>query len=542
MSDSAPVAVHICDARRHLALMFGSDTSSASLSSTSGARLHSRRSVLGLSAAALAGLSACSVQTGAGSDTGSGADAAAESMEFTFDPETTESTQLTWMDSGDLKALFIGAVIDEFGKQFPDIQTQYDGSGWDQVNQVVPLGIRNGTAPDVFALPQNVPAQSAINEGWVQPLEGLIPDFEAFRGAFPDTALINGIHVFDNQVYSWPLNSTRRADVTLYVAHAAAEKAGISVPVEEVATWDDLRAMAKEITASGTPGILTTADHLSIVIGYLANSAGWLGNAEGMNMKTGKYEYSAPEILESLQFIQTLIDDGSVVPGYLTLKDADARAQFPTGLAGISLNGPWDLAQWAQENPDFEVSILPLPSPDGAKYTIPFQERGANMTWVYKETANPDAVGAVLEYMGSVPGQTAMVELSQGLLRSTIDEANQAADTSKLLPNAKTVGDLADEYMRACPQFEIRNPEASAVRLALKPVNPDFKTTIQGIVTGQITDAEKALRDLDAGLNSAMEQAFSEAKQNGADVDYAELQFPNWDPSKDYTAADYDAL
>ena len=84
-------------------------------------------------------------------------------------PRGQRRRPVLWMDSGDLKAVFIGAVIDAFGEQFPEVTTKYDGSGWDQVNQVVPLGIRNGSAPDVFALPQNVPAETAINEGWVQP-------------------------------------------------------------------------------------------------------------------------------------------------------------------------------------------------------------------------------------------------------------------------------------------------------------------------------------------------------------------------------------
>ena len=120
-----------------------------------------RRTVLGATALMAGGLAACSVETG-GTDGGAPAESVDE-FDFAYDPETSESTQLAWMDSGDLKSVFISAVIDAFGEQFPEVAAQYDGSGWDQVNQVVPLGIRNGTAPDVFALPQNVPAETAIN-------------------------------------------------------------------------------------------------------------------------------------------------------------------------------------------------------------------------------------------------------------------------------------------------------------------------------------------------------------------------------------------
>ena len=498
-----------------------------------------RRSFLGATALMIGSLTACTIETGGGTET---EETAAADFTFHFDPDSTASTQLLWMDSGDLKAVFIGAVIEAFGAQFPDVQTQYDGSGWDQVNQVVPLGIRNGTAPDVFALPQTVPAETAINEGWVQPLDDVIPDFSQWRAGFPETALINGVHVFDGKTYSWPLNSTRRLEITQYISHAAAEAAGVSVPVDSVSTWDDLRSLAKEITAAGTPGILSTADHLHIVVANLASTNGWLGNSEGMNMKTGLFDYSAPEYLEALEFVRSLVEDGSFVPGYLTLKDADARAQFPSGLAGISLNGPWDIAQWQKDYPDFEYSILPLPSPDGSAYTIPFRETGANMTWLNADSPNVDAAAAVLEFMGSVAGQRAMVELSGGFLVSTIEEANTSADPAQLNDRAALVAELARQHMRACPQFEIRNEEAGKVKLKLTASDPGISATMQGIFTGQIAEAEAALVDLDQRLGTAMEKAFEDAAAEGASVDISELAFPNWDPSRDYTADDYAAL
>ena len=498
-----------------------------------------RRSVLGATVLATCGLSACSVETGGDAPAATTDDA---DFAFSFDPEDSDAHQLLWMDSGDLKAVFIGAVIDAFGEKFPEVTTKYDGSGWDQVNQVVPLGIRNGSAPDVFALPQNVPAETAINEGWVQPLDDVLPDFDSWKAGFPATALINGIHVFDGKTYSWPLNSTRRLDITQYISHAAAEAAGVSVPVEDVSTWDDLRSLAKEITAAGTPGILSTADHLYVVIGNLANTAGWLGNSDGMNMKTGKHEYSAPEYLEALEFVRSLIDDGSFVPGFLTLKDADARAQFPTGLAGISLNGPWDIAQWAQDYPDFDYTILPLPSPDGSEYTIPFRETGANMSWLYADSPNVEAAAAVIQYMGSVDGQRTMVELSEGFLVSTLEEANASADPSLLNDRAALVADLAAATMRTCPQFEIRNEAAGEVTLKLQSSDPSISALIEGVFTGQISDAEAALKDLDSRRDEEMEKAFEEAAADGADVDISELQFPNWDPTTDYTAEHYAEL
>src|SRR5699024_11359536 len=164
------------------------------------------------------------------------------------------------------------------------------------------------------------------------------------------------------------------------------------------------------------------------------------------------------------------------------------------------------------------------------------------MTWLYEDTPYSESSASVLKFMGTVECQRSMVELSRGFLVSTFEEANTSADPSLLHPKAKQVSDLAADLMRACPQFEIRNPDAGAVMLRLKAADPGISATIEGILTGQLKDAEAALSDLDGRLDEAMEKAFEEAQAQGASVDISELQFPNWDPAEDYTADDYAAL
>lgn len=45
-----------------------------------------------------------------------------------------------------------------------------------------------------------------------------------------------------------------------------------------------------------------------------------------------------------------------------------------------------------------------------------------------------------------------------------------------------------------------------------------------------------------ASCQSALEDAFATAKAEGADVDFEQTVFPNWDPAKEYSQADYQAL
>lgn len=78
--------------------------------------------------------------------------------------------------------------------------------------------------------------------------------------------------------------------------------------------------------------------------------------------------------------------------------------------------------------------------------------------------------------------------------------------------------------------------------MALKPVEPGIQSVMQGILSGQLPDAKKALAELDGKLQAALEEAFTTAKAGGADVDFQQTVFANWDPAKEYTQAEYDAL
>ena len=75
-----------------------------------------------------------------------------------------------------------------------------------------------------------------------------------------------------------------------------------------------------------------------------------------------------------------------------------------------------------------------------------------------------------------------------------------------------------------------------------KPMTPNFGAIIQGIYTGQIGDAKKAMQDLTDRADKELERAIKAAQAKGAQVARDDYVFPNWDPAKDYTEADYAAL
>jgi multiple sugar transport system substrate-binding protein len=509
----------------------------------------SRRAVLGLLGAGGVGLvTGCQIDTGGGS-TAAGGGSNPKAIKFPdFDTELpTEDVTFRWVDSGDLKSVWEQSVLDAFTEKHPNIKTQYDGSGWDTVNQVVPLGIRNKSAHDVFALPEDVPPQVAINEGWVQPIEELIPDFDAWKANFPESALVPGVSIFNDQLYSWPISSARRLSRMAMYDTGVMKAAGFDDPANQISTWDELTEALKAVTELGKAGMMAGGDGLDGLLTYLANTAGWPAVTSrqllgGIDFTTGEYVYSDDAVLQAYEWFAKLVKDKLVVPGYLTLLEKDARAQMTAGNAGMIFNGPWDIPAWKKTAPDWKYTIAPMPTPAGETYNVPFHE-GSNSSWVYAETKLPTVVGQILSYMGSREGQKMMVILSEGNLQSLQPEANEAADQPGLLDrNAKFANSLAKDMMRIAPRPELRNPDVAKVTLEFKPVVPTLKDILQGLLTGKLKDANTELTKYDAALSSALDKAIAAAKAKGSTATREDFAFGNWDPTKDYTAADYQAL
>jgi multiple sugar transport system substrate-binding protein len=514
---------------------------------TSAAIRIGRRTLLGsVLAGAAAAAVGCSVDTGSAEGPG-GSSAAQSKIKFPdYSTQVEAGGTVRWLDSGDLKSVFETAVLDAFSAKHTKIKNDYQGTSWDTVQQVLSLGIRNSSAPDVFQLPPAIPAQTAIAQKWVQPIEDLIPDFDNWRKQWPKTALIPGVHIFDGKVYSFPLNSSRRLDKMMFVDTANLKAAGYDDPIAQIKNWDDIHTALGKVVKTGKSGLMIARDGLGATVQGLATTLGWKGSLnswQGMDMKTGRFIYDAPEVIEAFEFLQKLVKDKLVVPGFLTLLDKDARTQFSAGKTGMMFVGPYSLPAWKQQAPNWKYDVGQLPSVDGSDYVVPFAETGANNSWVYAKTKLPRAVGQILGYMGSPEGQKNMVILSEGNLESLQEGANTAADRDAVLDqHAKFCTTLAGRIMHSVPQVELRNPDVAKVRLLLKPVTPIWQDLMQGLFTGDLSNPKAQFSKYNSALDKTLDDAIAAAKKKGSSVTRDDFVFPNWDPATDYTTADYQQL
>ncbi|MEQ4206901.1 extracellular solute-binding protein [Actinopolymorpha sp. B9G3] len=459
----------------------------------------------------------------------------------------TGEVTFQWMDSGDLKAMFEEPLFRAYEKKHTNITIDYQDSPWERINEVVPLGVRNGTAPDVFAQPNNVPVQVMVNEGWVAPIDDLIPDFETWKKGFPDNAFISGVHIFNDRTYAWPVTSSKRWGHLLMYDREYLDQAGYD-PESQPLSWDDFRAAAKKVTQQGGGdyyGLMLAGTAISGVATRLAELAGLRGDAgSGIDWKTGEFTFTAPELLDAFELLLAIKSDGSIFPGFLSLADADSRARMPQRVAGMIFDGPWDIPEWPAINPDYDFGVAMPPSPTAGEWApASYQEVGSNQAFVFADGKHKEIAGDLFSYMGSLEGQTNIVTASEGNLSSLMPEANERARQTNLLTGrAKAGWDVANRLLHAAPMVAVRNPDTVQVILEQKPVQPALVDIAQGIFSGQVDDVKAALRDLYDRSNQALDDAIEAAQAKGAEVSRDDWVFPNWDPTKDYTPEMYDEL
>ena len=141
--------------------------------------------------------------------------------------------------------------------------------------------------------------------------------------------------------------------------------------------------------------------------------------------------------MQAFEFLQKLITDKQVVPGFLSLKAADARSRCRRASRNELQRALVDPGL-EEDRPDWKYAMGPMPTPDGAPTGCSRSPRSAPTTVGLRQDQAADVAGQILNYMGRLDGQKMLVILSQGNLVSLNEEYNKAADQPGLLDaNAK---------------------------------------------------------------------------------------------------------
>lgn len=456
----------------------------------------------------------------------------------------TENVTFNWSDSGDVKANFMRQFFAAYQEKHPNITINYQTAPFTDLKEILTIGFQNGNAPDAFQLPGSLPAALAISEEWIAPIDDIVPNFETWKAAFPEGSFFEGFNQFEGKTYSLPI--TKSSGYTTFTCYNTelASKAGVD-PRNEPLTWDGLRSLCQRVTEQGGGnafGIIFGADGGASYASFVGRLAAMEGLAGDINWLTGEFNYTTDAYLAALDLLLALKADGSIFPGSDSLKAPEARARFPQGNACIFLDGTYGPAQWMKDNPDFTFDVASQPIPNSGTYTPVgwnWGVTGANCFWVYANSKYQAIAGDLLHYLGTKEGNEAFLVLSGGGQPSIYPEVNDSAPIDE---RSKWMFKTLNDQQRLAPTPVVRNPDQATVLLEGKTLTPSLGDIMQGIMVGQIDDPKKALQDLTDRSMAERERAVKAAQDKGAEVSLDDWVFPNWDPTEDYTAEDYQAL
>ena len=512
--------------------------------SSDGPTAFSRRAAI--RAAAGAGVAAAAL---AGTRSGAAQEAATPPADPTqivvpdaVNPLPTDEVLFRWVDSGDSKALFFRAYFEAFTAKYPNITFDYLGLPWTEIEQVVTLGVRNGNAPDVFQVPLSIPSAEAVRSGWVQPIDEVIPDFANWQAQYPPSSFVEGINVFNGRAYTFPRSTSKRGVHMTFSNTAYVQAAGYD-PETTPFTFDTFRDAARKITEAGAGnyyGLMIAGGQPGRFADYvrgMGRLAGSSASQDDIDYRTGEYAFTSDGYVAAIELLLAIRDDGSIFPGALSLNDPQSRAQMPTGVAGMIMEGEFTLPIWNRDTPDFQYGVSGLPIPnDGTFSPETYQNTATNHQWIFADSDYPQIAGEIFRYLGSPEGQLAFVSITGGSDPSVFASAN---DNAAIDPRVRRCYDVFEERMRLGPDPRIRNPQTSQIYLNMIQPTPNFGQTVQGLFAGQLSDVRGAMQQLKDAYEASLDAAIAAAQEEGAEVSRDDFVFANWDPANDYTEADY---
>lgn len=517
-----------------------------------GAQTHSRRAVLGSAAAAVVGVAAAACRidtsrTGPQTNVGGGSIAIPDSDAVL----PTGDVTIRWLSGGPGgKSYFFRPLFPAYEKKHPNVTIEYDELPNDKIAEVLPLQLRNGQVDDVFQV-IGIPVSELVESGKVAVLDDLIPNFEEWKETLPFSVLIPGSHTFEGKTYAIPTGSNKRTGQLLLFNTEYIERAEID-PTTDDFDWDDLRSAAKKVNEQGDGeyfGFITGSNPpgpIGGMVNGLAQLAGSVAGDDGIDWSTGEYRYHDDEHVAALELLLAIKDDGSLYPGALALTDQEARARMALGASGFILQGAWNFPVWRDQNPDFAYGVAKPPRPEaGMQTTLRYPVGGGNSYSVFAESSDEQkaVAGDLLGFIGTPEGQRAWASLVGSADPAWSQDAiRKVLDSDALAKNDRLAFQIYAELMRLAPSPVIRNPDAAAISLVIKPVIPDIGTITQGVLAGEVKDISKALTKLSDDSNQALDEAIDAARKQGAEISREDWVFPNWDPNRDYTIDDYDEL
>ncbi|GLV56567.1 hypothetical protein KDH_34070 [Dictyobacter sp. S3.2.2.5] len=431
------------------------------------------------------------------------------------------------------QAPWVDNEIKLFQKAHPNITVKKTTQASNTFDNLYALAAKSGSQPDVSMIPQKPNFNIQVSNGWFMPIDKWAND--AWKQKFPTGTFHEGNNMFNGKLYTAPF-SGYAPWLQLYINNKVFKDAGlvnadgtIFVPK----TWDDVTHAAEQVTKKSNGNAYglgfgnSSFNLLFWWIELFVRGAGSPGGAYGMDNRVGKYTYGSDRnYADFLTLFKEWKTKGYFHPNSMSMTDEIARANFERGKFGMTVGGVWNQAEWSQHNfTDYTLTTLISPQATPKAYFT--YTPGGTLFAMSSKTKHSDEAWAWMDWLYSPEAGKRWVSMGEDL---SIFSQNDDPALVKFKPFAQYVATA--KLTLPAPDVSVRNPQTANVQV--QAVKPDLGDLSSGWYTGQVSDLQGSLNDLQARMQKAQDDAVKQAQQKGYKVNASDWTFPDWDPTKPY--------
>lgn len=253
------------------------------------------------------------------------------------------------------------------------------------LNQQLAQGFASGSPADVFYLSTDALAGYASNGS----LAAYGNDADT-SGFYP--ALIEAF-TLDGEQYGLPKDVSTLALIINTELWEAAGLTDDDIPTD----WDQLAEVAERATSDDVVGLTMSTEYQRV--------GAFMAAAGGELVTDGEATANSPENVEALEYLQSLIEAGSLRFSS-DLGAGWGGEAFGTGSAVMVVEGNWITGALTNDYPDLAYRVVELPAGPGGKGTLQF----TNAWGVAADSPNQEAAVELITHLTSADQQIAFAE------------------------------------------------------------------------------------------------------------------------------------
>ena len=371
------------------------------------------------------------------SNTGSSSTPAQGSGETTnTEPVTIEWIQ--WFDGSSAEGT-VEKLIAEFEAEYPNIKVTPVNLPFGEVRNQVITNAAAGQLPDVIGM--NPPWMAEfIDLGVLEPLDTYIQN---------DTSLsvsdLVQAPMAKYKDHTWMVPLTSSTFVLFYNKTMFAE-AGLTNPPSN---WQEMREYAKTLTNPDKDlyGFTLFMNEEPPANGSIVIMYPLIYAAGGRTVVDGKPSVEDPAVLQTLQFINDLHSDGSVIPGTTSKPEVQMVEEFSNGNIGMMIENTAHIGTLANRNPDLDYGLIPIP-PVNSGDTPQLRSHGWELAMSSRSEHKQEA-WTFINWLISKGPNAELAEASANIPGNKAADVSFYNDKPQLLDAIKIIGsyDLVEELM-----------------------------------------------------------------------------------------------